>query len=67
MDVTPIGKNDSVKREQTGNRKRATRNISPPKICTNSCQMGNDVAFNVLDQDIFTSQDKEYLLLLGEL
>ena len=41
--------------------------ISPPEICTNSSQMRNDSAFNASGEDIFTSQDKEYLLLEEEI
>ena len=41
-------------------------NISPPGICTHSSQMRNDSAFNASGKDIFTSQDKEYLLSLLE-
>ena len=42
-------------------------NIFPLEICTNSSQMRNDSAFNASGEDIFTSQDKEYLLLEEEI
>ena len=41
--------------------------ISLPELRTNSSQMRNDSAFNASSEDIFTSQDKEYLLLLVEI
>ena len=42
-------------------------NISPSEICANSSQIRNDSACNASGEDKFTSQDKEYLLLLEEI
>ena len=72
---TSIGKNASVDFQEIyrdlldGKKCESAEDlkISPPEICTNSSQMRNDSAFNASGEDIFTSQDKEYLLLLEEI
>ena len=72
---TLIGKNTSVDFQEiyrdllNGEKRESAEDlkISPPEICTNSSQMRNDSAFNASGEDIFTSQDKEYLLLLEEI
>ena len=72
---TSIGKNVSVNLQEIyhdlldGEKRESSEdlNIFPPKICTNSSQMRNDLAFNGSGEDIFTSQDKEYLSSLEEI
>ena len=72
IEETSIGENASVDlqeiyRHLLDEEKRKSSedlNISPPEICSNSYQMRKDSAFNVSCEDIFTSQDKVYLLLL---
>ena len=40
---------------------------SPPSICTNTAQTKNDSSSTLMEQNIFSTQDNELLLILEEL
>ena len=48
---------------KSGERKKST----PPIISTNSSQLKNDSGFSLIEEDIFSTQDKEFLSVLEEL
>ena len=47
----------------SGERNKST----PPIISTNSSQLKNDSGFSLIEEDIFSTQDKEFLSVLEEL
>ena len=40
---------------------------SPPRICNSTAQTKNDSSSTLIEQNIFSTQDKELLLILEEL
>ena len=40
---------------------------SPPRICTNTAQTKNDSSSTLIKENIFSTQDKEFLSILEEL
>ena len=48
---------------RSGDRNKST----PPNISTNSSQLKNDSGFSPIEENIFSSQDKEFLSVLEEL
>ena len=48
---------------KSGERNKST----PPIISTNSSQLKNDSGFSLIEEDIFSTQDKEFLSVLEEL
>ena len=40
---------------------------SPPRICNSTSQTKNDSSSTLIEQNIFSTQDKELLLILEEL
>ena len=52
---------------QEGCSKSMAGKISPPRICTNTAQTKNDSSSTLMEQNIFSTQDNELLLILEEL
>ena len=52
---------------QEGCSKSMAGKTSPPRICTNTAQTKNDSSSTLMEQNIFSTQDNELLLILEEL